>query len=97
MSRLVVVAPLRLGTRDRVEELLRSGPPFELEQTEFDRHHVYLTDEEAVFVFEGAGETATLRLPAESLEVLEAAAVWRDCLAGRPRVAASAFAWERPG
>ena len=50
-----------------------------------------------MFVFEGAGETATLRLPAESLEVLEAAAVWRDCLAGRPRVSASAFAWERPG
>lgn len=96
MSRLVVVAPLRPGMRARVEELLGEGPPFELEQTEFDRHRVYLTDHEAVFVFEGPGETATLDLPAESLDVLHAAAEWRECLAGRPRPAVTAFAWERP-
>lgn len=97
MSRLVVVAPLEAGMRSRAEELLREGPPFALDETAFDRHIVFLTDEEVVFVFEGPGETGTLNLPAESLDLLHAAQAWRECLAGRPRVAVTAYSWERPG
>lgn len=97
MSRLVVVAPLQPGMRGRVEELLAAGPPFALEETEFDRHLVYLTDEEAVFVFEGVSEGATLRLAAEDPGVLVAAREWQACLAARPRVAVTAFSWERSG
>ena len=97
MSRLVVVAPLQPGMRGRVEELLAAGPPFALEETEFDRHLVFLTDEEAVFVFEGVREGATLRLAAEDPGVLVAAREWQACLAARPRVAVTAFSWERSG
>lgn len=97
MSRLVVVAPLVAGMRSRAEELLREGPPFALDETQFDRHLVFLTEGEVVFLFEGRGETGTLNLPAESLDVLQAAKAWRECLAGRPRVAVTAYSWERPG
>lgn len=96
MSRLVVVAPLRPGMRHRAAKLLAAGPPFVLEETQFDRHDVFLTDDEVVFVFEGeSGEP--LRLDAEAPSVLTAAEEWQELLAARPRMAAGAFSWTRPG
>jgi hypothetical protein len=95
MSRLVVVVPLHPGSRAQVKELLAQGPPFDLAGTEFDRHDVLLTDEEAIFSFEGEGP-GTLRLPAEDPVLWRAAERWRPFLAGRPRVAALAFSWVRP-
>jgi hypothetical protein len=62
MSRLVVSVPLLENARERALQLLSEGPPFELAETAFDRHHAYRTDREAVFVFEGPGR-ATLELP----------------------------------
>ena len=49
MSRLVVVVPLKEGARARARELLEAGPPFELNDTAFDRHDVFLTEREVVF------------------------------------------------
>jgi hypothetical protein len=63
MSRLVVIAPLRENARERAVQLLSEGPPFQLEETAFDRHQVYLTDREAVFVFEGPGRAGYPRTP----------------------------------
>ena len=62
MSRLVLVVPLQENTAARARELLAEGPPFELEATQLERHEVYLTDQEAVFVFEAAGDEPPLRL-----------------------------------
>jgi hypothetical protein len=94
MSRLVVIAPLRENARKRALQLLSEGPPFELAETAFDRHHVYLTEREAVFVFEGPGR-ATLELPGEEPALWRAAEAWNECLAAKPRVARTAFSWER--
>jgi len=95
MSRLVIIAPLRPGGRERALSLLREGPPFDLDTTKFDRHQVFLTEREAVFVFEGLGPPA-LDLPGEDPRVWRAAEAWAECLAERPRVARTAFCWERP-
>jgi len=95
MSRLVLVVPLKEGGADRARELLAEGPPFELEATELSRHEVYLTDREAVFVFEAAGDTPPLRLQAGNPTLRTAAAAWREVLAGRPRKAETAFSWAR--
>ena len=95
MARLVVIVPLKAGARRRARELLDAGPPFELGDTAFDRHDVFLTEHEVVFVFEAPGEAATLQLPADDPELWKAAAAWRECLAGRPRKAEVAFSWER--
>lgn len=94
MTRLVVIAPLADGGRERALRLLEQGPPFDLQATAFDRHQVYLSDREVVFVFEGPGE-ATLRLAGEDAALWRAAEAWQACLAAPPRVAATAFAWER--
>jgi hypothetical protein len=95
MSRLVVVAPLRPGMRERAAELLTEGPPFVLEETDFDRHDVFLTDDEVVFVFEGDAGKGPLRLDAEDPSLLVAAEAWQDLLAERPRLATTAFSWTR--
>ena len=97
MSRLIFVVPLKEGAGARARELLDAGPPFDLEGTAFDRHDVFLTEREVVFVFEAPGEAATLELPADDPELWKAAAAWRECLSARPRKAEVAFSWERSG
>ena len=96
MSRLVLVVPLAEGAAARARELLRDGPPFELETMHVERHEVFLTQHEAVFVFETAGESPPLRLAAGDPRLRTAAAAWREVMAGRPRKAEIAFSWERP-
>lgn len=95
MSRLVVIVPLKEGKTARVRELLEEGPPFDLEATAFDRHHVYVTDREVVFVFEGKGPSQTLDLNGEDAQIWRAAQAWQECLSERPRVAHTAFSWQR--
>ena len=95
MSRLAVIVPLKPGARERAEELLRAGPPFELQKTQFERHHVFLTDREVVFVFEGEGPSHTLQLPGEDPAVWRAAEAWSECMAERPRVASTRFSCTR--
>ena len=95
MSRLVLVVPLREGMSGRAREVLHEGPPFELEATQLERHEVFLTDREAVFVFETAGETPPLLLQAGDPTLWKAAAAWRECIAGRPEKAEAAFSWAR--
>jgi hypothetical protein len=63
MGRLVAVLPLKPGARDRAEALLRERPPFDLELTRFDRHQVFLTNREVVFVFEGEGQVRRSTCP----------------------------------
>jgi hypothetical protein len=94
MSRAVLVLPLLEGARERAAELLRNGPPFDPEAVGLDRHHVFLTDEEAVFVFEADDLEAAERLiGGESFWT--AAGAWKDIVAGPPRLAGDAYTWAR--
>lgn len=95
MSRLVLVVPLKEGAAPRARQLLEEGPPFELGATELERHEVFLTGREAVFVFETEGDAPPLKLRAGDPTLREAAAAWRECMAGRPRKAETAFSWTR--
>ena len=96
MSELVLVVPLREGARAKARQLLEQGPPFDLDETRFERHQVFLTDSEVVFVFDAPGEAATLTLGTEDPSLWKAAAAWRECLAGQVRKAEIAFSWKRP-
>jgi hypothetical protein len=94
--RTAFVLPLAEGTHDQAQALLDGGPPFDPEETALDRHEVFLTEDEAIFVFES-------KLGADALEPLLAdpalwlsAAAWRDLLAGPPRIAEDVYSWERP-
>ena len=90
MSRLVVVVPIVDGARDRVEELLRSGPPFEIEATQ-----LFLTDREVIFDFETPGSEPPIALRAEDPALHVAAESWHAVMAGEPRWAVQAFSWRR--
>jgi hypothetical protein len=94
-GRLVVIAPLKRGAVERARQLLEDGPPFDLERTRFDAHEVFITEQEVVFLFEGPADSLTLEFPGEDPALWKAAAAWAECLAGRPRIARTAFAWRR--
>jgi hypothetical protein len=94
--RMVVVVPLKPGSRDAVRDLLASGPPFDPEQlTGLDRHEVFLTTDEAIFVFQShLGAEALAPLLAKP-ELWAAAGAWREHVAGPPRIAEDAYSWAR--
>ena len=96
MSRLVIVVPLKDGAHESARALLAHGPPFELERTDFDRHEVYVTPREVVFLFESLAPSATLRLPGEDPSLWKVAAEWEKLLAEKPRKAETAYSWTRP-
>jgi hypothetical protein len=94
-ARLLVIVPLKKGAASAAERLLRSGPPFAPAQAGLERHEAYLTANEAVFVFESLEGEATLKALLASAPVWEAAPAWRELIAGPPRVAEAAYAWEQ--
>jgi hypothetical protein len=95
VGRLVVVVPLKADAAEQARELLAKGPPFELEATEFDRHEVYVSEREAVFLFETPGPSATLKLPGEDPSLRKVAAAWQPLMADKPRKALTAYSWRR--
>lgn len=99
MHRLVVVAPLADRAHRRASKLIAQGPPFDPGATGLDRHAVYLTHNEVVFVFEGLDvEWEVDDLAGELLPGIgDVLGVWRELLAGRPRVAQETYFWERGG
>jgi hypothetical protein len=94
--RIIVVLPLKPDSHEPVRALLRQGPPFDPASIDgLDRHEVYLTAEEAVFVFESAlGADAIAPLLADP-KLWEYASSWGQHVAGAPRIAGEAFAWSR--
>jgi hypothetical protein len=93
-ARVVIVVPLKESSRQRVREILASGPPFDPAGAGLDQHWVVLTDHEVVFVFEAADAAALGHLIADT-RVWDAAIAWREYVAGPPRVAEEAYSWTR--
>ena len=52
-TQIAVIARLRDGMESRAAELIREGPPFDLDTAGFKRHSIFLSASEVVFVFEG--------------------------------------------
>jgi hypothetical protein len=94
-QRVAVVLPLRAGCAEKARELVSGGPPFDLAGAGLDAHHVFVTEREAVFVFEGPSARETLERLVRSPHVVREAGRWGECLAGRPRLADETYAWRR--
>jgi hypothetical protein len=94
-SHVAVVLPIKPGTRDRATSLVADGPPFDPAAAGLDRHYVFVTDHEAVFVFDGADARRAVERLIRDPGVWKAAVAWRECLAGRPRLATEEFVWTR--
>jgi hypothetical protein len=97
VSQLAIVVRLKPGAEPRAAELLRNGPPFDPGERGFERHAVYLSATEVVFVFEGPEvEWIVSELVDEPSSPLAAAFdAWRPLLDAPPRIARRAYAWQR--
>jgi hypothetical protein len=95
-TRTAVIIPTKPESRDAVAGLLAAGPPFDPEGAlGLERHEVFLTSHEAVFVFEARSGMETLELLLEDPALWQAAACWRDLVAGPPRLATEVYSWAR--
>lgn len=94
--RLAIILPLVDGARVAVRALLAEGPPFDPELLGLDRHQVFLTSTEAVFVFESELGASALEPLLQDPDLWKSAAAWHGHLAGPPRIAESVFSWTRP-
>jgi hypothetical protein len=91
------VLPLRPGAEDAVRGLLAKGPPFDVGRIpELDRHEVFLTPEEVIFVFESEGRSDSIAALLSKPEAWQAAGSWTEHVAGPPRLAESLYSWGRP-
>ena len=95
MSRVAVVVPIRADAIVTAKLLIEDGPPFALDDTPLEAHAVYLSDVEAVFVFEGPEAREVVEQLVGEAGVWEAATAWRSVVDGKPRVAEPAFTWRR--
>jgi hypothetical protein len=93
-SRAVVVLPLIEGTAGRAAELLRGGPPFDPDKVGLGRHQVFLTENEAIFLFEADSSEVAERLLSDTC-LWAAAAAWKELVAGPPRLAEDLYSWSR--
>ena len=93
-SSVAVVVPLKRGSAARARALVREGPPFD-PAIRFERHHVFVSEREVVFVFEGEDVKRAVQELARTPAVWKAASAWRDCLRGSPRLAEEGYSWPR--
>jgi hypothetical protein len=96
VRRLTVVLPIKPASRASVQALLENGPPFDPERLEgLDRHEVFLTPQEVIFLFDSNfGADALARLIAEP-GLWQSAGAWGDHIAGPPRIADNVYSWAR--
>ena len=98
MERIALVARLKPGSEEHAAALIQAGPPFDPGERGFDRHAVYLSAGEVVFVFEGQEvEWLVDEIVNEPSggTVSAALGAWRDLVEGPPRIARAAYGWER--
>lgn len=98
MRRLAIIARLKSGSEERAAELIAKGAPLDLEASGFDRHAVYLSASEVVFVFEGTEVDARLDDLIENpfrWMVSDAFDEWRPLIEDHPRIAREQYFWER--
>lgn len=93
--RATVVVPLKPGVLERARTIVDAGPPFDPAETALTRHELWLSEREAIFVFEANSEDGLAALLGQ-LDLWAAAVDWRDLVAGPPRLAQMSYAWERP-
>lgn len=93
LEQVAVVVPLKEGALERARTLTAQGPPFDLAEAKLDRHYVFLSEREAVFVFVGPQVGETVRRLLGDPATWGAGAGWAPLIAGRPRLAELGFAW----
>jgi hypothetical protein len=94
-QRVTLIVPLKEHAIEHARMLVAEGPPFDADEKGLERHEVFLTDREAVFLFEGPNAAEIVQSLARDPSAWRAAVKWRRLLAGAPRLAHSAYTWQR--
>jgi hypothetical protein len=93
-NRVVVVARLQPGAQDQAAQLIATGPPFEPGALGFERHAVYLSTEEVVFLFEGPSAARRLADMIDDMVTSASFSAWARLLKGTPRIAHEHYFWK---
>ncbi len=93
LAQVALVLPLKPGMLETARALVDEGPPFDPADKSLARHEVFLTADEAIFVFTGEDACESIRSIARDSSVWSAAGRWSACLDGAPRLAEAAFNW----
>ena len=92
---VAIVLPLADGRCDVVREFLAEGPPFDPVRVGLRRHQVFLTEREAVFVFETVEGVETLERILAEPEFWDVVSAWEHCASEEPRIGTAVFEWPR--
>ena len=98
MEQIAIFARLKSGAEPRAAELIAAGPPFDPAESGLERHTVYLSADEVMFVFEGHEvEWIVEGLVDETFHrpLLAALDEWRPLLEDNPRIARPTYSWKR--
>ena len=93
---IALVVPLKPGSQNAVRELLAQGPPFDPEQLpELEHHEVFMSDEQAVFVFQSSAGIDAFAAAARRADLLQAALAWASAWPARRHIAEGVYSWTR--
>jgi hypothetical protein len=98
METIALVAHLKPEAEPRAAELIAEGPPFDPATLGLERHRVFLSAGEVVFVFEGHQVewiVDDLVSDPDAWATHEALEAWRPLVEGSPRIARPAYSWDR--
>ncbi len=94
MDRIVLVAHLKPGSSERAHELFAQHSAREDLKEAFDRHAIFLSESEAVFLFEGPDADASVRAIFNDPSASEIGH-WIPLFDGPLHLAPEAYFWER--
>ena len=95
MQRFAVVATLRPGTAEKAAKLIELGPPFDPQDSELERHTVFLAADAAIFVFEG-GDAHKLLAAFNGSNGQSVLGAWESLVDSTPRIAHEVYSWVNP-
>jgi hypothetical protein len=97
VDRFVLVARLKPDGRRRAEELLAEHSAFGEEElgAPVDRHSIFLSESEVVFLFEGEGAQASVRAIFNDPVSSTLVGHWLPLFDGPLHQASQAYVWER--
>ncbi len=94
VERVMLVAGLRLGARERAEQLLTEETRAAAPEDAFDRGAIFLSDSEVVFLFEGASAAEAVRAILDDPVASTVITPWLPLFDGPLHRVHEAYSWE---
>ncbi len=96
MHRFVILLACEKVRPRRSAQILREGPPFDIAETSLERHEVFISEGEVVFLFEGTHAEEEARRLMVGRSVIARVGRLGVHIDGEPCLPGEVFSWERP-